>query len=60
MHHEEMSEEIKAVLRDYRHIFPSDPPPGLPPVGKGHEFKIDLEDDTPPVHWPIYKLSPKS
>ena len=25
---------------------------------KGHKFKIDLEDDTPPVHRPIYKLSP--
>ena len=25
---------------------------------KGHEFRIDLEDDTPPVHRPIYKLSP--
>ena len=24
----------------------------------GHEFKIELEDDAPPVHRPIYKLSP--
>ena len=24
----------------------------------GHEFKIDLKDDEPPVHRPIYKLSP--
>ena len=24
----------------------------------GHEFKIELEDDTPPIHRPIYKLSP--
>ena len=24
----------------------------------GHEFRIDLEDDTPPVHRPLYKLSP--
>ena len=23
----------------------------------GHEFGIDLEDDTPPVHRPLYKLS---
>ena len=23
----------------------------------GHEFRIDLEDDTPPVHRPLYKLS---
>ena len=32
--------------------------PRLPPIRKGREFKIDLEDDTPPVHHPIYKLSP--
>ena len=24
----------------------------------GHEFKIDLEPDTAPIHRPIYKLSP--
>ena len=24
----------------------------------GHEFKIDLEDETPPIHRPLYKLSP--
>ena len=24
----------------------------------GQEFKIKLEDDTPPIHRPIYKLSP--
>ena len=24
----------------------------------GHEFRIDLEDDTPPVHRPLYRLSP--
>ena len=58
MHHEEMPDEIKAVLHDYKDVFPSDLPPGLPPVRKGHEFRIDLEDDTPPVHRPIYKLSP--
>ena len=25
---------------------------------QGHESKIDLEDDVPPVHCPIYKMSP--
>ena len=24
----------------------------------GHEFRIDLEGETPPIHRPIYKLSP--
>ena len=58
MYHEEMPEIIKAVLSDYKDVFPSDLPSGLPPVRQGHQFKIDLEDDTPPVHRPIYKLSP--
>ena len=59
MHHSEMPAEIKAVLEEYKDVFPSDLPPGLPPVRQGHEFRIDLEDDTPPVHRPIYKLSPR-
>ncbi len=24
----------------------------------GHEFKVELEDETPPVHRPMYKLIP--
>ena len=56
--HEDMPESIKVVLLDYKDIFPTDLPPGLPPVRMGHEFKIELEDDTPPIHRPIYKLSP--
>ena len=57
-YHKDMPEEIKAVLQEYKDIFPTDLPPGLPPVRMGHEFKIELEDDTPPIHRPIYKLSP--
>ena len=53
-----MPECIKEVLNDYADLFPQDLPLGLPLVRKGHEFKIDLEDDTPPVHRPLYKLSP--
>ena len=49
---------IKAVLEEYSDIFPQDLPPGLPPTRMGHEFRIDLEDNTPPVHRPLYKLSP--
>ena len=55
---EDLPQEIEAVLKEFEDIFPKDLPPGLPPIRKGHEFKIDLEDDTPPVHRPIYKLSP--
>ena len=57
-YHKDMPEEIKAVLQEDKDIFPTDLPPGLPPVRMGHEFKIELEDDTPPIHRPIYKLSP--
>ena len=49
---------IKAVLEEYDNAFPDDLPPGLPPVRRGFEFKIELEDNTPPVHRPISKLSP--
>ena len=49
---------IKVVLKEYRDIFPQDLPQGLPPVKMGYEFKIDLEDDTPLVHKPLYKLIP--
>ena len=56
--HANMPASIKAVLHEFKDVFPQDLPPGLPPVRMGHEFKIELEDDTPPVHRPIYKLSP--
>ena len=57
-YHKDMLEEIKVVLQEYKDIFPTDFPPGLLPVRMGHKFKIELEDDTPPIHRPIYKLSP--
>ena len=57
-YHKDMPEKIKAVLQEYKDIFPRHVPPGLPPVRMGHELKIELEDDTPPIHRPIYKLSP--
>ena len=52
--HEDMPQSIKAILLDYKDIFPTDLPLGLPPVRMGHEFKIELEDDTPPIHRSIY------
>ena len=55
---EDLPVEIRAVLNDYKDVFPKDLPPGLPPICKGHEFKIEFEDDTPLVHWTLYKLSP--
>ena len=44
MYHEEMPKEIKAVLQEYQDVFPSDLPSGVPPVRKGHKFKIELEE----------------
>ena len=55
---EDIPDAIKGVLKEYSDVFPDELPVGLPPVRKGHEFKIDLEDDVPPVHRPLYKLSP--
>ena len=57
-YNKDMPEEIKAILQEYKDIFPTDLPPVLPLVRMGHELKIEPEDDTPPIHRPIYKLSP--
>ena len=49
---------IWEVLERYKDVFPSEFPKGVPPARTGHEFKIDLEDETLPIHRPLYKLSP--
>ena len=49
---------IRAVLEEFDDVFPQGLPLGLPPVRQGHEFKIDLEDNVPPVYRPLYKMSP--
>ena len=54
----DIPESIEAVLSKFKGVFPVDLPAGQPPVRLGHEFKIDLQDDTHPVHRPIYKLNP--
>ena len=56
---EDLPDSIRAVLQEYDDIFPQDLPIGLPPVRKGHEFEIKLEDDIPPIHRPLYKMSPR-
>ena len=53
-----LPEPVKGVLREFADVFPADLPVGKPPVRKGHEFRIDLEDDVPPIHRPLYKMSP--
>ena len=55
---QDLPPQIKAVLEEYDNVFPKDLPPGLPLVRRGFKFKIELEDDTPPVQRSIYKLSP--
>ncbi len=58
--HEQMTPAIKETLRKFRRVFLSDLPKGPMPIrGSGHEFRIDLEPGTQPIHRPIYKLSPK-
>ena len=47
---------IWEVLETYSDLFPSELPKGIPPIRVGHEFKIDLEDETPPIHRPLCKL----
>ena len=49
---------IRGVLNEFKDVFPANLPPRLTSVQKGHEFRIDLEDTTAPVHKPIHKLSP--
>ena len=49
---------IWEVLETHSDVFPSELPKGVPPVRTGHEFKIDLEDETLPIHRTLYKLSP--
>ena len=56
--HKKMPKYINVILQEYKDIFPMDLPPRLLLVQMGHEFKIELEDDTLPIHRPIYKLSP--
>ncbi|MEM7375695.1 MAG: reverse transcriptase domain-containing protein, partial [Bacteroidota bacterium] len=50
--------ELKKILEEFKDVFPKDLPPGVPEVRKGHEFKIELEEGTQPIHRPIYKMSP--
>ena len=48
---EDLPEEIKEVLREYDDAFLKDLLIGFPPICKGHEFEIKLEDHTPPMHY---------
>lgn len=41
---------IRVVLEGFDDVFPQDPPLGLPPIHQAHELKIELEDNTPPIH----------
>ena len=45
--------DIRVVLEEFDDVFPQDLTLGLPPVHKGHEFRINLEDDVPPTPGPL-------
>ena len=49
--------QIYAVLVEYDDIFPYELPLGLSPMHQGRQFKINLEDDVPPIYHPLYKMS---
>ena len=53
---EDILTDVQEVLKNYAGVFPEDLPPSLPPVRMGHEFCIDLEDDTPPMHRPLTEI----
>ena len=50
--------QIHAVLEEFDDVFPQDLPLRFPPACEGHKFKIHLEDEVPPVHCSLYKMSP--
>ena len=54
---QELPSLIRAILEEFDDIFPQDLSLGLRLVHEGHEFKIDLEDEVPPAHRPLYKMS---
>ena len=47
---EDLADSIRAAQQEYDDIFLQDLPRGLPPMRKGHELEIRLEDDIPPIH----------
>ena len=55
---EDLPDDIWSIYKEFKAVFPKDLPKGIPPRWMGHEYKIDLEPDTAPIHRPIYKLSP--
>ena len=49
---------IWEILERYSDVFPSELPKGVPPARLGHEFTIDLQDETFPIHRSLYGLNP--
>ena len=57
---EGLPENIWKVCEEFVVVFRKDLPKGVPPRRMGHEFKIDLEPDTTPIHRPIYSSAHSS
>ena len=55
---EDLFGNIWWICEELLGAFPKDIPKGVPPKRMGHEFKIDLELYTAPIHKYIYKLNP--
>lgn len=48
---------IDDLLKEYKVVFKSELPPGLPPK-RSVEHTIEIEDGSKPPHRPLYQLSP--
>lgn len=51
------SEKAASLLREYRDVFPTDPPTELPPP-RDVDHRIELTQSTPPTPRAVYRMSP--
>ena len=58
MKRKDLPDNFWSVCEEFQAVVPKDLPKGVPPRRMRHEFKIDLEAETAPIHQPFYKLSP--
>lgn len=53
----EGAERVEQLISEFRDVFPTDLPSGLPP-DRGAPFHIDLMPEAKPTNRPIYRLAP--
>lgn len=52
----DVPEDVRKILTEYRDVFPSDLPAGLPP-SRGHDMRIETDPTADPPYKPIIRLS---